>query len=120
MQRYVTDQQVSTITELQGSTPDEQAQAFQDAEQVYSFLRRSESQREFDVPEDSLRKWAEQQGLDPDRLTRAVGVLVGSGRVLTFPDSPPDVTAEPVENTPTGRQAAPDDPDGRRRNRREG
>lgn len=82
--RFITDQAVEQIATLEGLDAAVRAEAFADADKVYTYLRRSEGQRTDAVPEDALRKWGEQNDLDPDRLNRAIGVLKDTGRVVAL------------------------------------
>jgi hypothetical protein len=80
--RFITDQAVDQIAALQDVDAAGRQQAFDDADTVYHYLRRSEGQRSDAVPEDALRKWGEQNDLGPDRLNLALEVLRETGRVV--------------------------------------
>jgi hypothetical protein len=82
--RFITDQAVDQIAALQDVDAAGRRQAFDDADTVYRYLRRSEGQRSDAVPEDALRKWGEQNDLDPDRLNLALEVLRETGRVVAL------------------------------------
>lgn len=105
--RYVTDKRLAEIPALANLDPDVMSNLLTDAAHIYGFLRRSEAQREDWVPDDALRAWADRQGLSPERVNAALGLLQDDGRVVSFEDPAPDITPEPVEQTPKGRQADP-------------
>lgn len=109
--RFVTDQRVEGIAALESLSTEEKAQALQDAEAVYGFLRRSEGQRDQFVPEDALRGWGEQRDMTPERMNAALAVLASDGRIFSYSeDAEGDGSYQPVEIVPEGRQAAPNDP----------
>jgi hypothetical protein len=82
--RFITDQAVDRIAALEGVDLETRRQAFDDADRIYAYLRRSEGQREGPVPEGALRKWGEQNELGPDRLNLALEVLKATDRVVAF------------------------------------
>jgi hypothetical protein len=82
--RFLTDQAVEQIAALQDADAASRLQAFEDADNVYQYLRRSEGQRSDAVPEDALRKWGERNDLGPDRLNLALEVLKETGRVVAL------------------------------------
>lgn len=82
--RFMTDQAVDQIAALADVDVETRQRAFEDADTVYGYLRRSEGQRDGPVPEQALRKWGEQNDLDPDRMNLALEVLKATDRVVTI------------------------------------
>lgn len=82
MPRLISSATIDELPALQGLDHDGRQHVLHDAERLYGYVRRTETRGEtLGTGEEDLRKWAERQGLTPDRVNAGLDVLEHLGRV---------------------------------------
>lgn len=81
--KYVTSSTFAKVNALQGLDDEARTQVVDDAAALERFIAENEW-----LPDDELRKYSEQLGLDPDRTNAALAFLTETDRIVTI--APPD------------------------------
>lgn len=85
MPLYITDRQAEEIETFENAKDREQL--LSDAQRVYSYVARNQW-----ITENDLREYGDRNGIDPDRMTQALGFLDEAGKLHRVDlDSPPAV-----------------------------
>ncbi len=80
--KYLTDTQAGEIPALSGLDDEQRRQTLADADALYAVIG-----EEPWITDSDLRQWAESNGQDPDRTTRALALLTDTSRIVQIGES---------------------------------